>query len=73
MTLICRGKVDVNGPKTATVFRVLKAARPGTIRWNFAGKFLVDKFGTVTKRARLSPRQFEDDIVELLQQPYPGS
>jgi glutathione peroxidase len=47
-------KIDVNGPDTDPLFRLLKAARPGflgfrRIPWNFT-KFLVDRSGNVVSR-----------------------
>lgn len=38
-------KIDVNGPKTHPVYAYLKKASgdASDVRWNFAGKFLVNK------------------------------
>jgi len=61
-------KIDVNGPETAPLYRMLKTAFPGKIKWNFQAKFLVDKHGNPVKRSSLLPHQMEDEIVEYLQQ-----
>jgi len=52
-------KIDVNGPDTHPLFRLLKRAKPGLfgtgiVKWNFT-KFLISREGRVL--ARYSPRQ----------------
>lgn len=61
-------KIDVNGEHTAPVYKMLKAAFPGMVKWNFNPKFLVDKRGRVLKRSRLLAHQLEDEIIDLLQE-----
>ncbi|KAA6462939.1 glutathione peroxidase [Acidobacteria bacterium AB60] len=65
-------KVDVNGPATHPLFRLLKAARPGLlgsqrIKWNFT-KFLVDRRGDVVSRhaPRVSPSRLQPEVEALL-------
>lgn len=65
-------KIDVNGEKTAPLYKYLKEAAPGTlatkaIKWNFA-KFLVDKNGKVLDRygSAHKPEQLEEKIKEIL-------
>ena len=65
-------KVEVNGPKTAPLFKSLKVAAPGllgsqTIKWNFT-KFLVDRDGRVVKRygSMETPASIAKDIEALL-------
>lgn len=60
-------KVDVNGPQTVPLYRLLKSAFPGAIRWNFAATFLINLHGRPVKRSRLTPLQLEPMILELLQ------
>jgi glutathione peroxidase-family protein len=43
-------KVDVNGPKTAPVWKFLKERFPGDVKWNFDTHFLVGRNGTVCLR-----------------------
>jgi len=48
------GKIEVNGPQTAPLYRYLKSARRGifgtkSIKWNFT-KFLIDRDGSVVGR-----------------------
>ena len=50
------------------LYKLLKAAFPGQIKWNFNAKFLIDKRGRVLKRSRLLAHQLEDEIIELLQE-----
>ncbi|KAF7804771.1 putative glutathione peroxidase 5 [Senna tora] len=65
------GKIRVNGPDTAPVYKFLKAQKSGflgsRIKWNFT-KFLVDKEGQVIQRysPTTSPLAFEDDIKKAL-------
>ena len=66
------GKIDVNGPDAAPLYRWLKKEAPGLlgtegIKWNFT-KFLVDKNGNVVKRygSMDTPEKIEKDIAELL-------
>ena len=61
-------KIDVNGEKQANLYKLLKAAFPGQIKWNFNAKFLIDKRGRVLKRSRLLAHQLEDEIIDLLQE-----
>ena len=65
-------KVDVNGPATHPLFRLLKSSRKGlmgteSIKWNFT-KFLVDRDGNVVRRYAPadSPKTIRGDIVPLL-------
>ena len=67
-------KIDVNGPATHPLYRLLKAARPGIlgwqrIQWNFT-KFLVDRQGRVVSRhaSTLNPLQLRGAIEALLAQ-----
>eukprot|EP00041_Stephanoeca_diplocostata_P011884 m.197180 g.197180 ORF g.197180 m.197180 type:complete len:219 (+) comp18710_c0_seq7:352-1008(+) len=62
------GKVDVNGPKTAPIYRFLKTSFPGTIRWNFSAYFVIDKKGNVVRRSRLMPLQLQSLLLDLLQE-----
>lgn len=73
VTFPIMGKVDVNGPDAAPVWRVLKKAAPGllgseAIKWNFT-KFLVDRQGRVAGRyaPTTTPQAIEADIQQLLQ------
>ena len=66
------GKIDVNGPNAAPVYRHLKSEAPGllgseAIKWNFT-KFLVDRGGKVVKRyaPQTKPEDIERDIEALL-------
>ena len=66
------GKVDVNGPQAAPIYRHLKSEAPGllgseAIKWNFT-KFLVDRSGRVVKRyaPQTKPEDIERDIEALL-------
>ncbi|XAR55060.1 Phospholipid-hydroperoxide glutathione peroxidase [Bertholletia excelsa] len=64
-------KVDVNGDKTAPIYKFLKSSKGellgDNIKWNFA-KFLVDKDGKVVDRyaPTTSPLAMEKDIKKLL-------
>ncbi|QCD97656.1 glutathione peroxidase [Vigna unguiculata] len=65
------GKIRVNGPDTAPVYKFLKANKSGflcsRIKWNFT-KFLVDKEGKVLQRygPTTSPLSIEKDIKMAL-------
>jgi glutathione peroxidase len=66
------GKIDVNGPKAAPIYRHLKSEAPGllgsgAIKWNFT-KFLADRSGKVVKRyaPQTKPEDIERDIEALL-------
>lgn len=66
------GKIDVNGPDAALVFRHLKSEAKGLlgsegIKWNFT-KFLVGRDGKVADRyaPTTKPEALERDIEELL-------
>jgi glutathione peroxidase len=66
------GKIDVNGPKAAPIYRKLKSDAPGllgseAIKWNFT-KFLVDRSGKVVKRyaPQTKPADIQRDIEGLL-------
>lgn len=68
-------KVEVNGPQTHPLYRILKSARPGwfgmeRIKWNFT-KFLVDREGRVVSRHAPSarPEKLRPAIEGLLAQP----
>ena len=66
------GKIDVNGPQAAPIYRHLKGEAPGllgseAIKWNFT-KFLVDRSSKVVKRyaPQTKPEDIERDIEALL-------
>ena len=66
------GKIDVNGPEAAPIYRHLKKEAPGllgseAIKWNFT-KFLVDRSGKVVKRyaPQTKPEELTRDIEALL-------
>ena len=66
------GKIDVNGPDAAPIYRHLKSEAPGIlgsekIKWNFT-KFLVDRSGKVVKRyaPQTKPEDIERDVEALL-------
>lgn len=66
------GKIDVNGPDAAPLYRYLKKAAPGLfgtegIKWNFT-KFLVDRTGNVVDRyaPQTKPEDIAADIEKLL-------
>jgi len=58
-------KINVNGPKTHSVFEFLKKAFPGDVTWNFAGKFLVDRQGIPVRRFGKSDKF--TDIEQVIQ------
>ena len=65
-------KIDVNGKKTAPLYRHLKAAKrgllgSGMIKWNFT-KFLVDPEGNVVERyaPNAEPASIAPDVAKLL-------
>jgi len=65
-------KIDVNGDKTAPVYKYLKSAKPGllgseAIKWNFT-KFLIDREGHVVKRyaPNDTPESMAGDIEKTL-------
>ena len=66
------GKIDVNGPDAAPLYRHLKKAAPGLlgtegIKWNFT-KFLIDRAGNVADRyaPQTKPEDIAADIEKLL-------
>jgi glutathione peroxidase len=66
------GKIDVNGPQAAPIYKHLKKEAPGVlgseaIKWNFT-KFLVDRSGKVVKRyaPQTKPEDIERDIAALI-------
>ena len=66
------GKVDVNGPEAAELYRWLKEEAPGvlgtqSIKWNFT-KFLIDRSGKVVRRYAPThkPAALTADIEALL-------
>jgi glutathione peroxidase len=66
------GKIEVNGPNAAPIYRHLKSEAPGVLRsegikWNFT-KFLVDRSGKVVKRfaPQTKPADIARDIEALL-------
>ncbi len=66
------GKIDVNGPDAAPIYKHLKKEAPGVlgsegIKWNFT-KFLVDRSGKVVKRyaPQTKPGDIARDIEALL-------
>eukprot|EP00981_Chlorochromonas_danica_P007536 scaffold1769_cov164-Ochromonas_danica.AAC.9 len=57
-------KADVNGANTRPTYRYLKAKGVlGDVRWNFAGKFIVDKQGNVLPIK--NEKDIEKDILAL--------
>ncbi len=65
-------KIEVNGPRTHPLYRLLKAARPGLfgtqrIKWNFT-KFLVDRQGRIVSRhaPKTDPSRLRAEIDQLL-------
>jgi len=65
-------KIDVNGGKTAPLYKHLKKEKPGllgseAIKWNFT-KFLVDRKGKVVERyaPNVEPKAIAPDIEKLL-------
>lgn len=72
VTFPLMGKIDVNGPDAAPIYRRLKQEAPGllgseAVKWNFA-KFLVDTSGKVVRRyaPRTKPKDLTSDIESLL-------
>jgi len=66
------GKIEVNGPGAAPIYRYLKREAPGVlgseaIKWNFT-KFLVDRSGKVVHRyaPMTKPEDIASDIEALL-------
>lgn len=66
------GKIDVNGPDAAPLYRWLKKEAPGLlgtegIKWNFT-KFLIDRAGKVVDRyaPQTKPEDIAEDIEKLL-------
>lgn len=66
------GKIDVNGPDAAPLYRWLKKQAPGLlgtegIKWNFT-KFLIDRDGKVVERyaPQTKPEDIAADIEKLL-------
>ncbi len=66
------GKIDVNGPDAAPLYRHLKKSAPGLlgtegIKWNFT-KFLIDRGGNVVDRyaPQTKPEDIAADIEKLL-------
>jgi glutathione peroxidase len=65
-------KIDVNGGKTAPLYKHLKKEKPGllgseAIKWNFT-KFLIDRRGKVVERyaPNVEPKAIVPDIEKLL-------
>ena len=63
------GKIDVNGPTTAPLYKYLKSEAPGllgteAVKWNFT-KFLVDATGKVQKR--YAPTETPEAIAKDLE------
>jgi len=65
-------KIDVNGPGTHPLYRLLKSAKAGfvglqRINWNFT-KFLIDRKGTIVSRhaPTVNPLQLRTEIQSLL-------
>lgn len=66
------GKIDVNGPDAAPLYRWLRKQAPGLlgtegIKWNFT-KFLIDREGRVVERyaPQTKPEGIAADIEKLL-------
>jgi glutathione peroxidase len=66
------GKIEVNGPHAAPLFRALKDEAPGVlgskvVKWNFT-KFLIDREGRVRGRyaPTTKPEEIAEDIEKLL-------
>lgn len=63
------GKIDVNGPATAPIYKFLKSEAPGllgteAVKWNFT-KFFVDATGRVKKR--YAPTETPEAIAKDLE------
>ena len=60
-------KIEVTGDGTCEMYKLLKAAKPGDIGWNFT-KFLVDGAGNVVERfePQVTPEEIEPKVKELL-------
>lgn len=65
-------KINVNGPDTHPLYRMLKDAQPGllgtkAIKWNFT-KFLVGRDGAIRARyaPKVTPETLENDVVAAL-------
>ncbi len=65
-------KLEVNGPATHPLFRLLKSEAPGVmgsgkVKWNFT-KFLVGRDGQVVRRysPTTKPAAIRKDVLELL-------
>lgn len=55
-------KLDVNGPDTRPVYQTVRALTGlGKVKWNFMGKFIVDKQGNVTLPAS------DEEVVSTVQ------
>ncbi len=57
-------KIEVNGPGTCNLYKILKNATGGEdIGWNFA-KFLVDRDGKVVQR--FSPQTTPEELTQVI-------
>lgn len=54
-------KVEVNGPNATELFKRLKQAKPGDVRWNFT-KFLIGRDGQVIERFEPRVRPSSDAL-----------
>lgn len=62
------GKIDVNGPTAAPVYKFLKAAsKTGDPRWNFDIYYIVSRHGDVTAYNGISPKQLDSTISQALE------
>ena len=60
-------KVNVNGPQTHPVWKLLKdTAGGGDVKWNFGAKFIIDKEGKIVQRNGDSPKASEPTLKTLL-------
>ena len=57
---------DVNGIDAQNVFTFLKKATGTEIGWNFEGKYLIDRQGSVHAVSDTEPGTVEKKIKELL-------
>merc|ERR1712151_239999 len=64
-------KIDVNGPSTHPVYKVLKQTG-GEIKWNFFSKFLVSCDAKVCRIGRFD-NAMPKDLVEFFVNRLPGS
>eukprot|EP00998_Keelungia_sp_KM082_P010933 NODE_7152_length_603_cov_46.741597_g7129_i0.p1 GENE.NODE_7152_length_603_cov_46.741597_g7129_i0~~NODE_7152_length_603_cov_46.741597_g7129_i0.p1 ORF type:complete len:112 (-),score=22.45 NODE_7152_length_603_cov_46.741597_g7129_i0:128-463(-) len=66
VTFPMTSKVHVKGKEMHPVFQYLTEQVPGSISWNFKGKYLVARDGTVVKRLEDNWKSVEAAIQEQL-------